>query len=385
MSGCLETSVIKCKRAASIDHEKIFVSRTLCYSRSGHKHPIAKLNMSEIQSSHSDPMPLVELHCHLEGTVKPLLAQELAARHGTDLSDVIDSEGRYVWNDFATFLHAYDATSGAIRTPKDYYDITYAYYTEAAACGLRYGEVFVSPAHAERHGISYPTLIESISTAFDDIEKETGAVGRIILTFVRHYGVDHAEKIARLPEEFQHPSVVGFGMAGEENAGHPRDFAPVFDIARGADLKVTAHAGELMGPESVRAVINDLDVDRIGHGVRSREDPALVEELAARGLALELCPSSNVCMNVFASIADHPVKDYLRAGLNVSLSTDDPAFFGDTIRTEYDDVAAAHSLSAIDLIQFSRNAMQSAFCGSDVKNRILGEIEAWAARNGAKA
>lgn len=341
--------------------------------------------MAGTEINSSDQLPLVELHCHLEGTVKPPLAQKLAARHGMDLSHLIDEQGRYVWNDFTTFLHAYDGMSEAIRTPEDYYDITYAYYSEAAACGLRYGEVFVSPAHAERHGISYPTLIESISAAFDDVERESGAVGRIILTFVRHYGLDHAEKIARLAEKFPHSSVVGFGMAGEENVGRPRDFVSVFDIAKGAGLKITAHAGEFMGPESVRAVIEDLNVARIGHGVRSCEEPALVKELAARGLALELCPSSNVCMNVFPSIADHPVKDYLQAGLNVTLSTDDPAFFGNTIRTEYDNVAAAHDLNATDLIQFSRNAMQSAFCETDVVNRILREIDAWAARHGARA
>ena len=225
--------------------------------------------------------------------------------------------------------------------------------------------------------MSYSTLIESISAAFDQVDKETGTVGRIILTCVRHFGLEHAEKTAKLAEQFPHKAVIGFGMAGEESAGVPGDFAHVFNVARGAGLRITAHAGEFMGPESIRAVVEDLNVERIGHGVRAREEPSLVDELAARRIPLELCPTSNVVMSVVGSIGDHPVKEYLRGGLNVTLSTDDPAFFGVTIRSEYDKVAAAHALGPLDMVEFSRNAIDAAFCSDDIKQRIRREIDDW--------
>ncbi len=333
--------------------------------------------MSEPTNSLPGMMPLVELHCHIEGTVSPMLAQRLAVRHGIDLSAVIDPDGNYIWDSFASFLKVYDAMSAAVQTPEDYFDITRAYYRDAAAQGLRYGEMFISPAHAAQHGISYPTLLDAIGEALAQVEAECGVIGRLILTCVRHYGVKQAEQVARLAASHPHPMVVGFGMAGDEAYGTPRDFAGVFQIAKGAGLHLTAHAGELMGPESVRGMVDELDVARIGHGVRVHEDPDLVHELADRGLALELCPSSNVCMNVVASIAEHPIGAYFRSGLNVTISTDDPPFFRTDIGAEYASVAATHGLSPEDMLQISRNAMTAAFCDEDIKKDILRDMDIW--------
>lgn len=323
------------------------------------------------------PMPLAELHCHLEGTVTPQLALRLGARHGMDLSDLVNADGTYVWRTFSDFLRVYDTMSEAIRTPEDYYDITHAYYVDAARLGLRYAEVFVSPAHARRYGMSYPTLIAALAAALEDAEQETGVVVRLILTCVRHFGVEDAEATAMLAERHPHSFVVGFGMAGDETYGHPRDFRRAFDIATGAGLAATAHAGELAGPESVRAVLDDLDVRRIGHGVRALEWPSLVEELVDRQIPMEICPSSNICTGIAASLADHPVRRFFDRGAAVTLSTDDPAFFDTDIAREYRRTAAAHRFTARDMLQITRNSIEAAFCGEKIKARLMGDIDAW--------
>lgn len=314
--------------------------------------------------------------------MQPALAQHLAARSGLDLSSVIDGTGAYVWRDFAGFLKAYDAMTQAIRSPEDYIAVAEDYFERAARAGLVYGEVFVSPAHAARNGISYETLIEALSAAFREIENRHGTVCRIILTAIRHHGPDHAEAVARLAERHPHPVVTGFGMAGDETFGRPAEFRRAFEMARGAGLGLTAHAGELAGPESVRATLAALPVTRIGHGVRSHEDPALPAELRDRNIGLELCPSSNLALGLYRSHAQHPVGAYVRAGLTVTLNTDDAAFFGGDIAEEYALAAAAHDLGRSDLLTITRNALKIAFCDEATRERLLARLAEFDRRAG---
>ena len=332
----------------------------------------------------SSAFPLAELHCHLEGTVRPALALELARGHGVDLSGIVDEAGRYRWSDFNEFLAAYDGMcAAAIRTPEDYIAIALDYFARAGGAGLRYGEVFVSPDHAALHGISYSTFIDALASAFAEIEAKYGTVCRIVVTAVRHFSAERAEAAARLAERHPHPVVVGFGMAGDETYGRPADFAKAFAIAAGAGLGLTAHAGEIAGPESVRAALDAFPITRLGHGVRSHEEPALVEEIRARGIALELCPSSNLALGLYPSHDVHPVGAYARAGLKVTLNTDDAAFFGGDIAREYAEAAAAHGLSHADLLQITRNAYESAFCAPETKAKLLAALDQWAAAHAA--
>jgi len=330
-------------------------------------------------------LPLAELHCHLEGTVSPDLALKLGARHGQDLSGLIGPDGDWVWTTFNDFLHVYDAMSEVIQTPQDHFDVTKAYFETCGELGMRYGEIFVSPAHAERHGISYADLIGGVAAALHAVEQSHGIHGRIILTCVRHYGVPHAEATARLAEHHPHPFVVGFGMAGDEAHGSASDYVRAFEIARGAGLRTTAHAGEIMGAASIRDTLDHLNVERIGHGVRAHEAPELVGELAARGIPLEICPGSNIAMQVFESLEAHPVRTYFDAGVTITLSTDDPAFFHTNIRREYEQVAAVHGFTQAELLSLTRNSIRAAFCGEDLKSQLLGEIDDWENAAGAQA
>lgn len=320
------------------------------------------------------PLPLAELHCHLEGTVAPATARRLAARHDIDLSPAIGADGRYVWRDFAEFLAVYDAVTAAIRTAEDYHDITADYYRRMAAEGLIYGEVFVSPDHGARQGIAYESLIDAVASAMREVGAETGLEARILLVCVRDYGPERAEAVARLAGRHPHPMVTGFGMAGTESAGRPTDFARAFAIAADTGLRLTAHAGELMGAENVRATLDALPVERLGHGVRAIEDAALVADLAARGIVLEICPGSNLALGLYPEIAAHPVKALTDAGVRTTLSSDDPPFFDTDIVRDYDSVARAFNLSREAMLGFTRRSIEAAFCDAATRERLLARI-----------
>lgn len=313
--------------------------------------------------------PLVELHCHLEGTVAPDFALRLAARHGLDLSGLIDDKGRYRWRNFSEFLAAYDRMTEAILTPEDYADLTERYYRAMARKGLVYAEAFLSPDHALRHGMRYRTMLDAVAEGAARVEADHDIAIRFILIAVRHYGVEAAESVARLAHEEPHPRVTGFGMGGDENHLLPRDFARAFAIARDAGLGLTCHAGEVMGPESVRAAIEDLGISRIGHGVRAIEDPSVLALIRDRGIVLEVCPGSNIALGIYPDRRSHPLRRLIDAGVRVTLSSDDPPFFATDIAREYEAARTVHGLSEADMRKISETALESAFCDEPTRER----------------
>lgn len=329
---------------------------------------------NDVTSDILENLPIAELHCHLEATVDAKEARRLAARNNVDISAAFDDHGAYKWRTFAEFLEVYDAVSEAIRTPEDYFDITLDHYRRMAAKGVIYGEAFVSPAHAGRFGVSYATLIDAVASAMREAEAETGVVGRIIVTCVRHFGAEHALVAAKAARAAPHAFVTGFGMAGDEAYGATADYRPAFDIARDCGLGLTAHAGEILGPESVREAISLLGVSRLGHGVRAIEDADLVAEIRDRDLALEVCPTSNVSIGLYPSIESHPLPWLVGARLNVTLNSDDPAYFGIDVADEYRRNAAAHRFGRRDLVKFTRNAIDAAFCDRETKARLSARI-----------
>ncbi len=321
-------------------------------------------------------LPIAELHCHLEATVDPSEARRLAARNFVDISGAFDERGAYQWRTFGEFLKVYDAVSEAIRTPEDYFDITLAHYRRMAAKGMIYGEVILSPAHAGRFGVSYAALIDAVASAMATAQDEKGIFGRIIVTCVRHYGAEHALSVAKSARDHPHPFVTAFGMAGDEASGATADFHRAFVIAGDCGLGLTAHAGEILGPDSVREAISLLGISRIGHGVRALEDADLVAEIRDRGLTLEVCPTSNVAIGLYPSIASHPLPRLVAAGLRVTLNSDDPAFFGADVADEYERNAAAHRFARADLLAFTRNAIEAAFCDNGARARLAANVAA---------
>jgi adenosine deaminase len=319
-------------------------------------------------------VPEAELHVHLEGTAPPELITRIAARNGLSLPDrLLETDGRFRYIDFLDFLRTYDLAASVIRTGEDYRDITYEYLCSCARGGAIYVELTASPDHAALVGLSDEEHWDGIARGIDDARRDTGIEGRILVSAVRNFGVEQALRVARHAAERPHPYIVGFSMAGDE-AGYPaHDFVEVFTIAADAGLGCTIHAGEWAGAESVRAAL-ELPITRISHGVRAIEDPALVSELAARGIVLECCPTSNVILGVYPSYEEHPLPALRAAGVRVTLGSDDPPYFGATIDGEYGICAARFGFSADDLRDITRTAIDAAFCDEDLRTALLARL-----------
>jgi adenosine deaminase len=316
----------------------------------------------------------VELHVHLEGTAPPALIRRLAERNGLPVPEgVFADDGRFAYTDFLDFLQTYDLAASVIRTGEDYRDVTYEYLAGCAREGAIYVELIVSPDHAARVGLSGEEHLEGIGRGIDDARREHGIEGRVVLTAVRNLGVDRVVGVARYAATRPHPYVVGFNMAGDE-ANYPAgDFAQAFAIAADAGLGCTVHAGEWDGPSSVRAAL-ELPVTRIGHGVRSVEDPALVAELADREVVLECCPTSNVVLGLFPSFEEHPLPRLREAGVKTTLGSDDPPYFGASIGGEYELCREHFGFDDDDLRAISRTAVEAAFCEESLKERLIRRV-----------
>ncbi len=314
-------------------------------------------------------IPKVELHCHFEGTITPDLMCRMARRNGLDVpAKLIDEEGGYVWSSFLEFLTAYDGASSVIRTAQDYRDIAYEYLTSAAREGAIYVEMFTSPDHASEIGIGYVEMNAAIAAGIDDAEHDSGIIGRMIATCVRHLGPERALAVAEQVANNPHRYVVGFGMGGDEGQYTPIDFAPAYDVVFEAGLSCTVHAGEVQGAHSVEDALDALPVVRIGHGVRSIEDPELVARLVEEEITLEVCPGSNLALGLFESAVDHPLKGLMNAGCKITLGSDDPPFFRTTIGCEYDLAANTFGLSEADLRTFTKSGIEAAFADEDIKS-----------------
>jgi adenosine deaminase len=326
-------------------------------------------------------IPKAELHVHLEGTAPPALIRRLAARHGTAVPDgVFQDEHTFRWDGFLGFLRTYDLAASVIRTPEDYRDVTYEYLSACASEGAVYVELIASPDHAAAVGLSDEEHYGAIAQGIDDARAEHGIEARIVATAIRDLGPERAEAIARrLARGDRHPYVVGFNLAGDE-AGHPPGrFAAAYDIAHGAGLGCTVHAGEHAGAESVREAMT-LPIQRISHGVRAAEDDALVDEIAERGIVLEVCPTSNVATGVYAGYEDHPLGALREAGVRVTLASDDPPYFGATIGGEYDVAASRFGLDEAALRDITRTAVEAGFADFATKQRLLERLDGRADR-----
>ena len=319
-------------------------------------------------------IPKAELHVHLEGTAPPALIRRIAERHGLTVPDgVFAAEDRFAYTDFLDFLRTYDRAASVIRSADDYRDITYEYLASCARDGAIYVELIASPDHAKLVGLSDEEHLDGIARGIDDARTDHGIEARILISAVRNFGVERAMRVASYAAAHPHPYVVGFNMAGDEENFPAGDYAEAFAIVADAGLGCTVHAGEWAGPESVRAALG-LPVTRIGHGVRSIEEPALVEELAERGIVLECCPTSNVVLDLFPSYEDHPLPRLKEAGVKITLGSDDPPYFGASIGGEYAVCAERFGFDDAALHEITRTAVEAAFCDETLKERLIQRV-----------
>ncbi|WIY25341.1 adenosine deaminase [Parasedimentitalea psychrophila] len=321
-------------------------------------------------------LPKIELHLHHEGAAPPAFIRQLAHEKKMDLSGIFRADGGYDFRDFTHFLSVYEAASEVLTGPEEFRRLTLAILEESAANGVVYSETFLSPDFCGGGDLAaWRDYLAAIQDAADEAEKRFGITLRGVVTCVRHFGPDKAKKAAQCAADTAGDWIVGFGMGGNEGMGQQGDFAWSFDCAREAGLRLTTHAGEFGGPESVRDAVRILGVERIGHGVRAIEDADLVHELADRGTVLEVCPGSNVVLGLCPDFASHPISRLRDAGVKVTVSTDDPPFFHTTMRREYEMLNQAFGWDADDFAALNATALAAAFCDDATRDRVQKRLE----------
>ena len=319
-------------------------------------------------------LPKAELHVHLEGTITPRLAREIAQRNGKTLPPgLIDGESSYRWSSPSEFFEAYDAAASCLATAGDYAEITSRYLSGLAGEGAIYAELTVSPSHAASVGVTWEDHLDGVADGVHRARAATGIEARLIVTALRHEPPEQALEMARRLYEEPHPLVTGFGLAGDEQANPLGGFAAAFELARSAGLGCTVHAGEILGAESVSEAL-DLPITRMGHGVRAIEDGAVVEALVRQSIVLEVCPSSNLALGVFPTWEDHPLRRLREAGVAVTLNTDDPPHFATTLGAEYGLARRVFGFSDEDLRATTRTALSAAFVDDQTRARLLDQV-----------
>lgn len=331
-------------------------------------------------------LPKAELHVHHVGSASPDMVAELATRHpGVVPADPDELRRYFEFRDFGHFIEVYLAVVDLIRTPEDIRFLTYEVARELAGPqGVRYAELTCTPytsvlPHEEGRGMPIEAYTEAIEDARVAAERDLGIVLRFVYDIPGESGLPAAESTLGFALDHAPEGLIGFGLGGPE-VGVPRpQFAPYFDRARAAGLRSVPHAGETTGPETVWSALRDLGAERIGHGTSSAQDPALLAHLAEHGIPLEVCPSSNVATRAVPSLAEHPLRTFVEAGVTVTINSDDPPMFGTTLNREYEIAADLLELDESGVADLARQAVAASFAPESVKARIAGEIDTYAA------
>ncbi|MFZ5917775.1 MAG: adenosine deaminase [Chloroflexota bacterium] len=279
-------------------------------------------------------VPKVELHLHLEGAIPLDALWSLVCQYGGDptVPDRAALARRFRYRDFPHFIEIWNWKNNFLRRYEDFTFIAEAVARDLAAQNVRYAEVFFSPADFTRHGLQTQRLAQAIRAGLERVPQIEAA---LVADLVRDTGPARAADTLQQVFEVRDQGIVGVGIGGSEQAFPPQPFAPVYEQARRLGFRTSAHAGEAAGPESVWGAIRALRVDRIGHGSRAIEDPALLDHLAGHQIPIEMCPLSNVCTGVVPAIEAHPIRRFFERGIPVTVNTDDPKMFGNSLAEEY--------------------------------------------------
>jgi aminodeoxyfutalosine deaminase len=281
--------------------------------------------------------PKIELHVHLEGTIRAQTLLQIAKRNSVPLpADSVEGLATlYQFRDFSHFLEVWLLTTGTLRTERDFRQVVMDYAAEAAGHGAVYIEGIFTPAEPAGRGCDWDEVFAGYCDGAQQAAEQHGVQVRLTPDIPRGCPLEVAELTARHAVAYRDRGVVGVGLGGPEAEYPPEPYARAFDIARDGGLGSVPHAGEAAGPASVRGALDSLRADRIRHGIRAAEDPGLLRELAARGVVLDVCPISNLRTGVVGSLAEHPLPELAAAGIACSVSTDDPAMFGTDLAAEY--------------------------------------------------
>ncbi|MFE9018744.1 adenosine deaminase [Streptomyces sp. NPDC007808] len=326
-------------------------------------------------------VPKAELHLHIEGTLEPELAFELADRNGVELpyADTEELRKAYQFEDLQSFLNLYYELVAVLRTEQDFADLAHAYLARAAAQGVRHAEIFFDPQAHTKRGLELGTVVEGLWRALGSSAADHGISTRLIMCFLRDDSAESAMETLRAAEPYL-DRIIGVGLDSAEVGHPPAKFREVYEAAAALGLRRVAHAGEEGPPAYITEALDVLGVERVDHGLRCMEDPALVERLVRERVPLTLCPLSNVRLRTVDTLADHPLPAMLDAGLMCTVNSDDPAYFGGYAGDNFDAVRRTLGLSDERLRELARNSFLASFLEDDeeLRARYLAEVAAYA-------
>jgi adenosine deaminase len=322
-------------------------------------------------------LPKAELHVHIEGTFEPELIFEIAERNGVrlDYPNVDALKAAYRFTDLEAFLRVYYRGMAVLLRERDFYDLAIAYLRRAKAQGVRHAEIFFDPqAHTDR-GIAFQTVIDGIWAALQDGLRELGITSHLIMCFLRDLSAQSAMRTLQAALPYR-DRIIAVGLDSAEAGNPPSKFQTVFDRARAEGFLAVCHAGEEGPPEYVWEALDLLKVSRIDHGVRSMEDPDLVDRLRRQRMPLTVCPLSNLRLHVVPALTAHPLKRMLEAGLVATCNSDDPPYFGGYVADNFSRIAEALALSDDQLIALARNSFEASFIDDATRHLYLDELKA---------
>ena len=325
-------------------------------------------------------LPKAELHIHIEGSFEPDLMFEIARRNGVRIPfDSVEAvRAAYEFEDLQSFLDIYYQGMGVLLEERDFYDLTMAYLRRAHDDGVVHAEIFFDPQGHTGRGVAFETVMNGIWLALQDGEQAFGITSRLIMCFLRHLDEDDAFRTLEQAMTYR-DRIAGVGLDSSEVGHPPRKFQRVFARARAAGLMAVAHAGEEGPPDYVEEALDLLRVERIDHGNRALERPALIERLAAEQVPLTVCPLSNLKLGVVTDLHEHPLKLMLESGLMATVNSDDPAYFGGYVLDNFTASRDALKLSADDIVTLARNSITASWASEAQKQGWLAEIDAMAA------
>jgi adenosine deaminase len=329
-------------------------------------------------------LPKAELHVHIEGTLEPEMAFELARKHRISLkqANVDELRAAYHFTDLQSFLDIYFAGAAVLQDRDDFHALTAAYLRRAHDDGVVHAEIFFDPQTHTARGVPLAEVLTGLHSACIDAHRRFGMTTRLILCFLRHLEADDAMRVLESALPYRH-WIAGVGLDSTERGHPPSKFAAVFDRARAEGLLAVAHAGEEGPPAYVTEALDILEVRRIDHGVRCEEDPALVSRLAMSRMPLTVCPLSNVKLRVFNDMTAHNLKRLLDRGLCVTVNSDDPAYFGGYVLENYLAVQRGLGLSLADLTVLARNSFEASFLDESAKRHWAAAIDAYVRATGS--
>ena len=324
-------------------------------------------------------LPKVELHLHLEGSVRPETLRELSRKKSPlrrQVGNWISArrQDSYRYGSFDGFLKAFGVISLLLKTPEDYALATTRLAEELARQNVRYAEVTLGVGVLLWKKQSVEEVFDAVAAAATAARAQLGIRLQWIFDPIRHFGVAHTREVLGWAIRFRDRGVLAFGIGGDEARGPAKLFVEVFREAREAGLRLVAHAGEAVGPESIRHAVELLGAERIGHGLTAIQDAEVMALLRDRRIPLEVCPTSNVATGLIARFEDHPLPHFISRGLMVTLNSDDPAMFGTSLQEEFVRAARAFSLSRQQIVGLAENAIRCSFLPEDEKQPLLLEL-----------